>query len=65
MQHPDIERLLREMSPMGLSPEDAKTENICTLCPTPDLNFKNDLSRKEYQISGICQSCQDQYFRKE
>lgn len=25
-------------------------------------DFKDDLSRKEYQISGLCQKCQDSVF---
>jgi hypothetical protein len=25
-------------------------------------SFRDDLSRKEYQISGMCQSCQDDIF---
>ena len=25
-------------------------------------SFRDDLSRKEYQISGMCQSCQDDFF---
>ena len=25
--------------------------------------FKNQISKKEYKISGICQKCQDEMFR--
>lgn len=32
----------------------------CVTCNTPNLEFKDLLSRKEYFISGICQSCQDE-----
>lgn len=31
----------------------------CVTCKTPDLEFTDLLSRKEYYISGMCQSCQD------
>lgn len=27
-----------------------------------DLNFRDELSRREYEISGLCQSCQDAVF---
>ena len=35
------------------------------LCPTCDEEvgpFRDDLSRKEYGISGMCQTCQDMLF---
>jgi hypothetical protein len=25
-------------------------------------SFRNDISRKEYRISGLCQTCQDEVF---
>lgn len=34
----------------------------CVMCNNPDFNFKNDLSLKEYKISGICQKCQIEIF---
>jgi hypothetical protein len=27
-----------------------------------DCDFRDDISKKEYSISGMCQSCQDQVF---
>lgn len=27
--------------------------------------FRDDLSRKEFQISGLCQSCQDDFFNED
>ena len=36
------------------------------LSPPPhNMEFKNDLSKKEYAISGLCQSCQDTVFSEE
>ena len=37
----------------------------CTTCnKSIDFkSFKNDLSRKEYAISGMCQECQDKTFK--
>lgn len=35
---------------------------VCTTCLGEVVDFKDDLSEKEYTISGICQSCQDSVF---
>ena len=41
--------------------------DICVACgaKAPPESFKDDLSRKEYTISGMCQSCQDGVFVEE
>lgn len=31
-------------------------------CGGPATDFRDELSRKEYSISGLCQSCQDLVF---
>lgn len=31
-------------------------------CGGPATEFKDDLSRREYRISGLCQKCQDKVF---
>lgn len=36
--------------------------NCCVSCKKPAIDFKDDLSRKEYSISGFCQTCQDDLF---
>lgn len=49
----------------GLNEEvDAVEEKKCPFCKEPIKmeDFKDDLSRKEFGISGICQSCQDGVF---
>ena len=42
----------------------AVKEGICPFChQLVDINsFRDDLSRKEYKISGLCQKCQDEMF---
>ena len=37
---------------------------ICPFCnkPVNENEFKDELSRKEFEISGLCQSCQDDFF---
>jgi hypothetical protein len=33
----------------------------CGKTVDPNKEFKNELSRREYGISGLCQSCQDKF----
>ena len=43
-----------------------RTENIrkdvCVCCGESALIFRNEISAKEYSISGLCQKCQDSVF---
>ena len=39
--------------------------NVCVSCGKEAVEFKDELSRKEYTISGFCQSCQDDVFETE
>jgi hypothetical protein len=39
-----------------------KKRMICVFCGKKIMRFRDDLSRKEYNISGICQRCQDETF---
>ena len=34
----------------------------CPMCEQPIGEFRDELSVKEYEISGLCQSCQDDFF---
>ena len=36
--------------------------NQCVKCGAHDLEFRDELSRKEHGISGLCQGCQDEIF---
>lgn len=38
------------------------TNNICMCCGKEANDFRDDLSRKEFSISGMCQDCQDSFF---
>lgn len=56
----------------GISQSKAKGKGalmaICVFCKKPidpDNDFRNEISRKEFEISGICQSCQDDLFGKD
>jgi len=37
---------------------------VCVTCPNPilDMDFRDEISIKEYGISGMCQECQDRVF---
>ena len=38
---------------------DAVADEVCICCNEPVLSFANDLNRLMYEISGVCQNCQD------
>jgi hypothetical protein len=40
----------------------AKANQRCKICGNPAKSFRTTRSELEYNISGICQSCQDYYF---
>ena len=53
------------MQAMGFGEEVKAIEaGLCPFCRKPVLknDFKNELSKKEYRISGLCQKCQDKTF---
>jgi hypothetical protein len=37
----------------------------CVMCGKFADNFRDELSRKEFNISGLCQRCQDQVFTED
>lgn len=34
----------------------------CPTCGLPITDFRNEISRREFRISGMCQKCQDSVF---
>lgn len=42
-----------------------RQRGLCAICSKEIkmLDFKDDLSIKEYKISGLCQKCQDNIFK--
>ena len=44
--------------------QEHKYAGICTFCGSQIGEFKDDLSRQEWAISGLCQECQDEIFRE-
>ena len=49
----------------GISRTEAKVPAICVFCKKPVESFRDELSRKEFKISSLCQSCQDEIFTED
>lgn len=52
-------------SMFGRSASESMLNKICVTCGHKVGPFKDELSEREYEISGICQECQDEIFGKE
>ena len=41
-------------------------EGVCPFClkPVNQSEFRDDLSKREHTISGLCQKCQDEFFEE-
>ncbi len=56
------------MKPVDIIFPEAKKDRENLICPsckkqlTEEYEFRDNLSRKEFEISGLCQSCQDEVF---
>ena len=46
----------------GVSFSEAMATATCVYCRGKAKVFKDELSEKEYKISGLCQRCQDETF---
>jgi len=55
-----IEALLSKLT--GVSRVGAVAEASCVTCKGEASSFRDAVSKKEYTISGMCQSCQDSVF---
>ena len=59
---PEIEAWIDSTNPSGRKRVDSIKQDICNWCGKPATEFRDELSRKEYTISGFCQECQDKTF---
>ena len=62
--HNGTKNILRQA---GLGEHVDKVEcGFCPICGKPIVitEFKNEISKKEYGISGMCQKCQNEVFYK-
>jgi len=66
---PKITKFLDKLTEGGFGKKqsEAKQENICTTCGKPiyPKDFRNLVSIREYDITGNCQKCQDDFFGKD
>jgi hypothetical protein len=59
----DIEFLIDLLAPK--SRRDAIRNDTCAWCGDKVTGFRDELSRREYRISGFCQRCQDATFGRQ
>ena len=60
---PEMEKLLNEFTKNAFGRE--RTGNACVTCgntKVADSDFKDEVSRREFRISHMCQACQDSVF---
>ena len=63
-KHPDILELMKSTSKL-VGGCGVRTSGLCIMCPRsfdPATEFKDELSQREYEISGMCQKCQNSVF---
>ena len=46
----------------GRAVSDVLATGDCVACGYPATDFEDVISKREYEISGLCQICQDEYF---
>ena len=61
---PQIQEVIDNLSlnSFGRKTSTALAQNICVDCGEETKEFKDELSKKEYLITGLCQKCQDYVF---
>ena len=40
----------------------AISQGFCLTCGLEAVEFRDDLSEREFQLSGMCQACQDDFY---
>jgi len=63
LKNPDIDNLLSSLT--GRSRVDSIRSDVCVFSedgPVHNMVFTDDLSAREFTISGMCQTCQDRLF---
>ena len=58
-----VDELAREV--FGMTKDDAHLKGICVACGADIFDFDDELSEREYKISGLCQKCQNEFFEEE
>lgn len=58
-----METLLEKFSKnFGVPRSTAFKLSKCVICSGEAKDFRCDMSKKEYELSGMCQACQDSFF---
>jgi hypothetical protein len=60
---PEMDALIRDV--LGVDRVKVIQSDKCGCCGGDAKEFRNDISRREYRISGLCQACQDSVFEKD
>ena len=59
---PGIEKFLNDISGRTSAINQDRCINPPIGCSGPATEFRDELSKREYTISGLCQKCQDEIF---
>lgn len=61
-KHPQVDAFIQNL--MGKNRTETIMNGHCMTCNNEFIadNFRDELSEKEYSISGMCQECQDNVF---
>lgn len=43
----------------------AQDHGLCIRCNKPAISFRDDLSRKDFRITQMCQECQDEIYKED
>lgn len=57
-----IDKFVRNVFKDSMGRQDSIEANVCATCGSTAVTFTDDLSKHEYTISGMCQTCQDKAF---
>lgn len=60
---PEIDKALTDI--FGIDRKSSIQSDKCSWCKKDATEFRNEISRQEYRISGFCQECQDKTFGKD
>lgn len=67
MKNASMENLKNNLSLnlFGRSLDYCKAHELCVSCGKLATHFRDQLSIKEYDISGFCQDCQDKFYESD
>jgi RNase P subunit RPR2 len=52
--------IIKELT--GIDTNQAIETKICPFCHKPAVEFRDTVSKRENEITGLCQQCQDEMF---